>query len=160
MRPNPKSTFHSLLPWLPAILWMMAIFYFAARPSPLPQANGKTIPSATTSDTDISPDPAFHLDIPWEKLAHMGEYAGLCLWFYVGFASQNRDSERGEAFQLRRTLSFAFIASLLYAVSDEIHQIPVTGRGFELLDIGLDAIGAILMIGILFLINTFAIKDV
>jgi VanZ family protein len=38
---------------------------------------------------------------------------------------------------------YAFSFCLLYALSDEVHQIFVEGRAFELSDLGVDALGAL-----------------
>ena len=42
----------------------------------------------------------------------------------------------------KRIILISLLFSVLYAVSDEIHQIFVEGRVFQLLDIGLDSLGA------------------
>ncbi len=144
--PFPPKKIRNLLPWLPAILWMITIFYFASSPSPLPNANGNAIPPAPASEPANSIQSPLQIDIPWDKLAHISEYAGLCFWLYIGFISHEKTSR-----QLGKTLSFAFIVSILYAISDELHQIPVAGRGFEFFDLVMDAIGIVSMMGAIFI---------
>jgi VanZ family protein len=44
----------------------------------------------------------------------------------------------------KRTLILAWSASVLFAISDEYHQLLVPGRGSWVNDIGIDALGAII----------------
>ena len=78
------------------------------------------------------------VDYPLRKCAHAFEYmvlsvlctGSLLLWFYH---KMNRPD---------LLFLFGWIISLLYAVSDEIHQFFVPGRSCMLLDIVIDAAGA------------------
>ena len=65
-------------------------------------------------------------DLILRKLAHITEYAVL-------------------AFLLRRALSapWAFAAAVAYAASDEFHQTFVRGREGRVLDVAIDAVGAV-----------------
>lgn len=45
------------------------------------------------------------------------------------------------------TLSLAFAVTILYGVSDEIHQIFVSNRGFQWYDILMDGLGALIGLG-------------
>jgi hypothetical protein len=46
----------------------------------------------------------------------------------------------------KKLLIFVFLFSLLYAVSDEFHQLFVFGREGKLFDIGMDSIGIIIFL--------------
>lgn len=70
------------------------------------------------------------------KGAHFSLYAALAASFSVGFLTfKNR----------KRWLSFlyAFIISVFYAVSDEIHQLFIPGRSGEVRDVLIDGAGAV-----------------
>ena len=98
--------------WLVAIVWMGLVFVVSAQPS-LPEA----------------PDPLF--DILLKKLAHMAEYAILCLLFWGALPAD--------------TPWWAWFLAVIYAISDEVHQTFVPGRNGWIVDVLVDGIGAGLM---------------
>lgn len=65
-------------------------------------------------------------------VAHFLEYAGLSVLIFNALY---------QSFGYQRPL-VAFIISALYAVSDEIHQLFVEGRAFQISDIIVDSLGA------------------
>ena len=73
------------------------------------------------------------------KLAHMSEFAALGFFsanaFYISFKNIKK-------------LYFAFAFSVLYAISDEIHQIFVPGRSCQFRDVLIDAAGIVIGIGV------------
>ena len=73
------------------------------------------------------------------KAAHMSEYAILAILVYKYFASR----------KMRHVYSYAFIISVLYACSDEIHQLFVSGRSGEMMDVGIDSCGAFIGLSLL-----------
>jgi hypothetical protein len=138
--------------WAPVFIWMAGIFYFSSRPDPL-----GSLPSA-----------GHGIDI--ERLAHIGEYAGLVALLHRALRGQRSPSAAlrtgkgaGEQEQVTQRKSAhnpklahapqhlctsAWIA-LAYALFDEIHQQLAPGRGFELADIGYDLIGIIAALGLI-----------
>ena len=107
--------------WLAVATWMGGIFYLSQQTAPL---------GATASESE-------------SIVAHLSLYAGLALlfqWALTGGA-------------VRRMLVFgwapiAFALTVLYGVSDEVHQAFVPGRTPALIDIALDAAGAMLGVGL------------
>lgn len=102
--------------WLPLIAWMGLIFWFSSRPRP------------------------FDLPDPWlqtlvAKLGHVIGYAGLSLLWWRALAASRVEPQR-------RKLALAFLLSLLYGVSDEVHQAFVPGRIGNPADVLVDAAGA------------------
>ena len=102
--------------WLPVILWMGLIFYLSSQP-------------------DIPYHPNVVADHAIKKAAHMAEYGVLALLLRRAVASttQTHSPDR-----------WAFLLALLYALSDEVHQLFVPGRNGTLFDVGFDAMGAVL----------------
>ena len=99
--------------WLPPLLLMGLIFAFSAMPS-------------DDVDTGL-------LHFLSRKLAHFVEYALLVgLWWR---ALRTR-------LALRSAVGVAFAISVLYAASDEIHQLSVQGRTGTPRDVLIDALGA------------------
>lgn len=83
--------------------------------------------------------PVPDLDVPLsDKLGHVVVYAGLA--FLASMALY-----RGTPQPSKRTLVFGPLAfATLYGLSDEVHQLFIPGRFFELADLAADAIGALL----------------
>ncbi|HUS70635.1 MAG TPA: VanZ family protein [Anaerolineae bacterium] len=104
--------------WLPVLLWMAVIFYLSAQP-------------------DLPHHPEAVVDVIVKKLGHVAEYgilAALSLWALGGASSSIPRSH----------FLCAFALTALYAVSDELHQRFVPGRGPRPLDVGFDVVGAAL----------------
>ena len=136
--------------WAPVLVWMAGIFYFSSRPDPL-----GFLPSSGDG-IDIS------------KLAHIGEYAGLATLLYralTGGQKADRDTEHPARHNPhtpgsdpppgRRAFALSFALALAYAVSDELHQNLVPGRGGKLADVGYDAAGMAAALGLIWLRGRF-----
>jgi VanZ family protein len=74
-----------------------------------------------------------------DKLLHASVYAGLAAIVSFGLRRSNRPAR--PAVQFAVPVAFA----LLYALSDEIHQIFVPNRHFDVLDILSDLLGALVL---------------
>ncbi len=72
------------------------------------------------------PDPLF--DVLLKKLAHMLEYAILYLFFWGALPAD--------------TPWWAWVLTVLYAISDEVHQTFVPGRNGWVVDVLVDGVGA------------------
>ncbi len=116
--------------WLAVAMWMGGIFYLSQQTAPL---------GATASNVE-------------SIFAHVSLYVGLAFllqWALTGGA-------------VRRRLVFgwapiAFALTVLYGVSDEVHQAFVPGRTPALIDITFDAAGA--MLGVALALLTAALLN-
>ena len=102
--------------WLPVIFWMSLIFSLSSVP-------------------DLQSGLKQEVDIILRKLAHIGEYA--VLTFLLARALSRYSLKTSS----QRLLLLSFLLSLLYAVSDEVHQRFIPGREGALRDIAIDSIG-------------------
>ena len=91
-------------------------------------------------------------------LAHAGEFAGLYFWLYLGFSSRNFSSSVENSQKMWKRFGIIFLISSLYALSDEVHQIFVIGRGFEFGDLLADGFGIICAMLILIVWHDFCRK--
>lgn len=82
-----------------------------------------------------TPEDLFELHYWIRKGAHFTEYLILALLAYRAF-------RYGEAWRHWRALGFSGSFSILYAFTDEFHQVFVSSRGPALRDVGIDALGA------------------
>ena len=108
--------------WLPVLLWMGVIFVASSR-SHLPFYVNETV------------------DFMTKKAGHITEYGVLAFLLW-------RAISKGRGWSALPSFGGAFVLSLLYAVSDEFHQTFVPGRNGTLTDIGLNALGVLLALGL------------
>lgn len=99
--------------WLPALLWMGAIFLVSAQP---------TVPSVPG-----------RWDLILKKLMHFAAY-GVLTYLYMRAMRESVSTDAPI-----RIISAGL--ALLYALSDEYHQTFVPGRNGTLVDVGIDAVG-------------------
>jgi VanZ family protein len=83
---------------------------------------------SSVPDLQIAPEPA--LDLIVRKVGHAGVFAILAVLVHVAL----RERPGREL--------IAWVAAALYAVSDELHQALVPGRGPSLADVAIDVLGA------------------
>ncbi|HWQ60203.1 MAG TPA: VanZ family protein, partial [Candidatus Fimivivens sp.] len=99
------------------LLWMAVIFFFSSM-------------SGSISGTIVSYD-----NLLVRKSAHVFEYLVLSFLSYNAFRLTYPRERRGFVILL------SVVLSLLYAFSDETHQLFVPGREGKLTDVGIDLIG-------------------
>lgn len=105
-----------LLRWLPAIAWMAVIFTLSS-----------------VSGLRVSDDAA--VDRPFRVLGHLLSYALLAALLLYAMAGLRRPGIR--------QIAIAYGISLVYGVSDEIHQTFVPDRSGRIDDLLVDALGAV-----------------
>lgn len=99
-----------IYPWLPAIFWMMMIFFLSSRPS-----------------VSIAQDQV--LNFLFFKGLHLLEYGMLFILVYRA---------------TKKKMLFSLVLTIVYAISDEIHQLFVPTREGRIRDVVIDSIGAFL----------------
>lgn len=141
--------------WLPAIFVAAAIFYFSAQPADVSTelSDGVTTILLQIAESlgllELSPDLVRNLceqlATPVRKSAHMIEYLilhGTILFGLYHWSEQMREF---------RWLKYAFGMTVLYAASDEFHQLFVPGRAGMVTDVCIDSIGVVIVTWILWL---------
>jgi VanZ family protein len=109
-----------LLAWLPAVAWAALIFVFSAQP-----------------DLRFLPDEG--IDFVVRKIGHMGVFGILALLTWRALAATSA---------LRRPWVWAIALTVIYAITDELHQGAV-GRHASAVDVAIDAIGAVLAVAVM-----------
>ena len=133
------------------IIWMIVIFIFSAMTgeesgnlsSGLVHALLKNIPFLAESELA-------HFVV--RKLAHMTEYAIFCLLII------NLEKQIGFRIRLKHILIGIFI-SCIYAMTDEYHQSFVNERSGNIIDVGIDTLGAAIAGIIVFIVSRFKNKE-
>ncbi|HEY6951426.1 MAG TPA: VanZ family protein, partial [Bacteroidota bacterium] len=103
---------------LPALVWIGIIFWLSS----------------------IHRIPTFHIPMI-DKLAHTGFYGVLCGLSFRAFVLQ-------ETFPRLKhcALLAALLFTILYGITDEIHQLYVWGRTSDILDVTADAFGGLIFV--------------
>ncbi len=145
---NNKKLSNAIIYWIPVIIWMLLIFSLSAQPAS--QSNGlskdvtkiiiDTISRVVPLDIEISTvaDKGIQLNHIVRKLGHFIEY------LILGVLVMNAFKKCG--YKNNKILCYSIIFCILYASSDEIHQLFVPGRGGQVKDVIIDSFGA--MVGI------------
>jgi VanZ family protein len=104
--------------WLPAVAWAGLIFAFSAQPN-----------------LRFVPDDG--LDFLVRKAGHMAVFGILALLALRAVATTTA---------WRRPWAWALALAVLYAITDELHQGFVAGRHPSPVDVGIDAVGALIAV--------------
>ena len=126
-----------VISWLLVILWAGVIFYLSSRTADesTVQSRGMISSFAGFFGTVIDNEELMiNIDGIVRESAHGVEY------FILGVLVCNASG----------SAVLSLILCMLYALSDEIHQIPIPGRAFQIMDLLIDFAG--IVIGIVFLI--------
>ncbi|MBW6440793.1 VanZ family protein [Patescibacteria group bacterium] len=100
--------------WLPVFLWCTFIYVMSSIPS---------------LKSDFSSD----IDFVLRKIAHMSEYGFLTFLFFRASINQKM--------YFQKSLAYAIIFSIVFALTDEYHQLFVFGRQGSLRDVFIDSLG-------------------
>lgn len=133
----------SIIYWLPSALWMVLIFILSSQPA----ASSNYLSEGVTKliieflgrilpiDIEISTAHAYvsQLNHVVRKLAHFFAYMILGILVSSGFKMSGS----------KKVFLFPFAICVIYAFSDELHQLFVPGRGCQLKDIIIDSAGSL-----------------
>ncbi len=133
-----------VLSWAAVLLWLVLIFILSSQPAT--QSNslskkvteiivdkvGKLIPLDVESSTKVN----------WTlSLNHIiRKFAHFSMYFVLGVLMMNAFRETG--IMGFKAIKFTLVFCTLYAISDELHQLFVPGRGGQLKDVLIDGAGS------------------
>lgn len=128
------------------VLWMALIFFFSSQVSNDSTATTNIVINILYKIYCMFVSPPKDLLTftemvfkPVRKIAHFSEFAILGVLVYINVKD----------FKNNKTILLSCLISLIYAISDEIHQIFVPGRACTLIDVLIDFSGS--LVGILFI---------
>ncbi|MFY0741948.1 VanZ family protein [Solibacillus silvestris] len=131
------------LSWIAVVLWMILIFYFSKQPVHISNDLSTTITEQLIEMAQmVAPVEEVHVSTVnhfVRKNAHFFIY--FCLGIFAFFAL------RISGIKSFHSIWVALIFCIIYAVSDEFHQLFVPGRGAQVKDVLIDCAGATLGIG-------------
>lgn len=135
---NLKKVIH----WLLICVWMVVIFSFSAAPAKTSQKTSNvlterivTIVVRNYNSLTAEKKEALLSQLSYfvRKSAHFSEYLILGLLMYLAFRLHNISS--------KKQILLSLAVSLLYSISDELHQLFVPGRGSRFTDVLIDFSG-------------------
>ena len=133
--------------WTAVIAWMALIFYLSHQPAAVSSELSSEITEVIIEIIEtVAPNTQFefgNLNHLVRKNAHFFAY------LILGLLTINALRRNG-IFGIR-SLVIALVISILYAISDEVHQLFVPGRSGEVRDVLIDTAGASVGIGIYFI---------
>lgn len=128
-----KSKEIKLIKFLPAILWMGIIFYLSHQPAEISSdlSGGllEKIMSAIRSITHSELVGSYHTLL--RKIAHFATYFILSLLMMYAFAKN----------KVAKKYLITFFIGLIFALSDEFHQLFIQGRAAQIMDVLIDMSG-------------------
>ena len=137
------------------IFWLVLIFYLSAQP--VHQSNGlsKKVTEVIIEKVEIF---ALKTNFNINRMNHLvRKNAHFFAYLILGILVMNVFRRSGMKINKGVILSLAFC--ILYAMSDEFHQLFVPGRGAQVKDVLLDSAGAVVGIGV-YLVVKFIVNKV
>ncbi|MGI6424217.1 MAG: VanZ family protein [Tepidanaerobacteraceae bacterium] len=139
----------TIIAWIAVLLWMGVIFYFSHQPAlESTELSSKVTKIIINTLEKINPNAEIDVKVfsyIVRKAAHFS------LYFVLGFLVINGLWKSG--IYGSKGIYLGVFISLLYAISDEVHQLYVPGRGGQVQDVILDTVGSV--VGILLYVNVF-----
>ena len=132
-----------VLAWTLLILWMLFIFIMSSFNGVMSGNQSESIAVLIYNLFDISDTEKVSLIV--RKCAHVSEF------FILGILVINLVSK----YNVKHIYLISFIICVLYASSDEFHQLFVPGRSGQVTDVLIDLIGVVLGLLLVFLIRCF-----
>lgn len=126
---------------LAAIGWCVAIFTATGSPS---STGGNTL-IFFERFLHLTPEQASVLNLLFRKFVHLTAFGLLAVLFYHGLR--------------KKRFLLAWLFTTIYAASDELHQLYVPDRTASILDVGIDSLGALLALGLVFALRKRSDKN-
>ena len=132
-----------VLAWTLLILWMLFIFIMSSFNGVMSSNQSGSIATLIYNIFNISDTEKVSFIV--RKCAHVSEF------FILGILVINLVSK----YNVKHIYLISFIICVLYASSDEFHQLFVPGRSGQVTDVLIDLIGVVLGLLLVFLIRCF-----
>ncbi len=134
--------------WLMVLIWMAVIFKLSSQSGQ--QSNGLSM-GVTGIVGKVLAKVTFKAHVDMSKFNHMArKYAHFFTYLVLGILVMNAIRRSGIVGSVMLIVSIGIC--ILYAISDEVHQLFVPGRGAQVRDVLIDSAGASVGISIYSLI--------
>lgn len=137
-----------IISWMLLVIWMIFIFIMSSFNGNISSNQSGSIADLIYNLFNISDTEKVSLIV--RKCAHVSEF------FILGILVINLISK----YNVKYSYLISFIVCVLYASSDEFHQLFVPGRSGQVTDVLIDMIGTIFSLLIIYLFNKFGRKSI
>lgn len=147
----------SVILWILVIVWMIVIFTFSQNVAEESNSKSKRVAYEVVNIVEKEKTEkekekmAEELHIPFRKLAHGFEYCVLCILVLLALKSSNIADNK--------IYIIALIICIIYASTDEIHQLFISGRYGDFQDVLIDTAGSTIGM-LLYIITNKIIKKI
>ena len=149
MKGNRNYNKRKILSWIAVILWMSVIFMFSSQPA---TESGKLSKLITNIDVKIIrkvvPNTKFDV-IEFEHIIRKSAH----FFIYLGLSILIINTLRRSGVRKYRCIIGTLLSCIIFAASDELHQVFVAGRGAQVSDVIIDSAG--IALGILLVTGTW-----
>ena len=129
---------HKVISWIAVILWMSLIFYLSHQPA---AKSSELSSSVTEVIINTIEKAAPKVKIKKGDFNHIvRKSAHLVYYLVLGILALN--ALRRSGMYGYKSILLALLICILYAISDEVHQIFVSGRSGEIKDVIIDSTGS------------------
>ena len=141
----------SIILWILVIIWMVVIFSFSGDIAEESSSKSEKIVYDVVNVIEKKKSNqekekiVEKIHIPFRKFAHGFEYCILCILLLLALNNSNISNNK--------IYIIAFIICIIYSISDEIHQLFISGRSGEIRDVLIDTAGATIGLMIYILIE-------
>lgn len=140
-----KNKMKIFILWGIVVLWMMLIFMMSAQVKAVSNDLSTEVTEIIIKTVEkVSPNSEFDLH-KFNNIVR--KYAHFFLYFVLGFLVLNATNKTIKV-SYKKYILISIIICIVYAISDEFHQMFVPGRGPQVRDVFIDSCGAIFGIAI------------
>lgn len=137
------NNIRKIIPWLLVILWMALIFYLSHQPV---EGSNKLSTDITKVIIEIAEKTNPNRDFNLSQLNHIVR-KNAHFFFYLVLGVLVANGLRTSEIRGYRAIGITSLICVIYAISDEVHQLFIPGRGGQAKDVIIDIAGAV--VGIL-----------
>jgi VanZ family protein len=152
-----KNKITIILSWTAVLLWLVLIFYLSSQPAVesdgLSKKVTKVIIEKVGAVVPLDNETSTTVDLVARFNHVVRKFAHFSIYFVLGVLVTNALTVSGVIGF--KGLLFSFIFCIIYAISDEVHQVFVPGRGAQVTDVLIDSFGSFVGMGMYELIGKF-----
>lgn len=148
-----KKRISILVSWTLVFIWMAVIFLFSAQPAHESDGLSKSV-TLFVIQLAKRVMPLDELTVDIATLNHLiRKLAHFTVYFVLGILTANALKTSGVS--TFKAVALALAICIVYAATDEIHQMFVPGRGAQVKDVLIDSAGAVVGVGVYVFVSDF-----
>jgi VanZ family protein len=127
-----------ILSWTAVVLWLVLIFYLSSQPAEESNGLSKSVTKIIVETVEKIVDVKEDINMV-DRFNHLvRKYAHFMSYLILGILVNNALVVSN----VNKTFKYSLLFCIVYAISDEFHQLFVPGRGAQISDVIIDSFGA------------------